>query len=206
MIALDYPVRKAGMFMSTKRAPLLSRFAICEIVVGLLTLVSLLTMAFSFLASFSEGHTNGAVSLDSQIFPYKPEQAIEWINAFDNQGRAVYIWTELTADLVFPVSYALTTSLGIYWASSKLRGADRPFTWLSRLPFIGMFADYLENVCVLILLFSVPSGPLFVAQLASILTPVKWAVDLTVGIVAISLFLIVGIKSVVMQISQPQLS
>jgi len=196
-------MRKAGMFMSTKRAPLLSRFAICEIVVGLLTLVSLLTMAFSFLASISEGHTNGAVSLDSQGF-YRPEQAIQWINTFDDQGRTVYIWTELTADLLFPVSYALTTSLGIYWASSKLRGADRPFTWLSRLPFIGMFADYLENVCVLIILFSVPSGPLFVAQLASILTPVKWAVDLTVGIVAISLFLIVGIKSALTQISQPQ--
>ncbi len=105
---------------------------------------------------------------------YTPEKAYQLISSYGAPGRQSYATIELTLDLIYPLISALLFSLVILYT---LRHAFPTHPWthkLARLPFVVMLADYLENGCVLLMLFSYPRPLPLIASLSNIFTVTKF--------------------------------
>jgi hypothetical protein len=128
------------------------------------------------LTFFSE---NKSSTLDSDC-SYNSETAYELIRRLDvpcgKPGawicREFYAWTEITADLVFPIIYSLLLSLLIIYIFQKFANSESWQT-LAMLPLIAMLFDYCENVLIAFMLFAYPTKYLVVASVASVLTKLK---------------------------------
>jgi hypothetical protein len=106
---------------------------------------------------------------------YTPQKAYELISSYGDQGRQTYIVTELTLDLIYPFISALLFSLLILYTFQ--RGFPGK-AWLHRfawIPFGVMIADYLENICVVIMLLSYPRELPTLAQISNLFTIIKFA-------------------------------
>lgn len=105
---------------------------------------------------------------------YTPRQAYQLISSYGDQGRQAYLTAELTLDLVYPLILALLFSLAALYTFQR---AFPEHAWTHRLallPFLVMLADYLENLCVVIMLASFPSALPFVATLSNVFTVAKF--------------------------------
>ena len=100
---------------------------------------------------------------------YTPEQAADLFGALDRldpRARAVYAWTEVSIDMVFPVAY------GLLFALLLLRVFDdgRRFYLL---PIAGAAADVLENISIALLASTYDGAPTSWATVAATFTLLK---------------------------------
>jgi hypothetical protein len=105
---------------------------------------------------------------------YTVEDLYEMAESYGEEGRRYYIIMRFTFDLVFPLIYSvfLISVLGRLYKTESLEG------WRGKiilLPFAGLLFDYLENISTSIVMWSYPDRMNFVGLLATIFTPVKWA-------------------------------
>lgn len=111
--------------------------------------------------------------LDTRL-SYTPQQAYQALEAYGPEGRAQYARTTLLLDFLFPVIYALLLSL------LATRGLLRAFPGAPRLhrlallPFAVLLCDWLENGCILALLWTFPQRLLGLATAAGTFTLLKW--------------------------------
>ena len=100
---------------------------------------------------------------------YTPEQAAALFDALDRldaNARAVYAWTEVSIDLVFPVAY------GLLFALLLLRVfGDGPRFYL--LPIAGAAADVFENLSIALLASTYDGAPSSWTTLAAVFTLLK---------------------------------
>lgn len=138
---------------------------------------------------------SGGVGLIDGEFSYSPDKVYQMIAAYGEQGRPLVGITTLTADLLYPVIYALFFSLLLIFTFRRFVRAESPFQGLVFLPFVTMLADYLENACLLVMVASFPARLDGVAQFASLFTSLKWGLLLTcLALVALG-FLRGGLKA-----------
>ena len=105
---------------------------------------------------------------------YTPQQAYQLISSYGDRGRESYLIAELTLDLVYPLILALLFSFAALYTFQRAF-PKHPWTHnLALLPFLVMLADYLENLCVVIMLASFPSALPFVATLSNVFTVAKF--------------------------------
>src|SRR5205807_2430467 len=121
------------------------------------------------------------------MFTYSPPQAYKMIRSYGDEGRRFYMKSELTLDLLFPVTNATLACLILLKAR---RSTTSPI--ISRLAgsgvlvaYSGMVADYCENACVLTMLASYPHELYGVAQTGAVFTTTKWVLDVAAGAGAI---------------------
>lgn len=117
--------------------------------------------------------SGGAGTLDL-LFSYNPDQAYAMISAYGESGRNFYAISALTADLIYPVVYALLFSLLLAYS---LPQAFSPGSWLQKtipFPFTALIADYLENFCIVIMLLVFPQRIPFLAEVSGFFTTLKW--------------------------------
>ncbi len=122
--------------------PVLQRLATWRVVV-LAVLATLLCLA---VFEWRDARLGGLELLDVRQW-YTPDQAATLFSALDRldpRARAVYAWTEVTVDLIFPVAYGLLLALALL----RLFGNDQPFYLL---PIAGAVADVLENISIALL-------------------------------------------------------
>lgn len=104
---------------------------------------------------FMESHTGGVGPLDLQLF-YGTGHALNMLGHYDAEVRAFYRDVECGADIVYPVVYTLL--LGLFWLF-LLKKTTASSHFLRRLwwvPFIAIFFDYAENICIVHLLDQAP--------------------------------------------------
>lgn len=111
-------------------------------------------------------------TLDSDFF-YTPREAYELFGKLKPSGRRLYLWTEITADLIYPVIYSLLLSLLIIYIFRKFSGIKLQQA-LATLPLTAMLFDYCENVLIAIMLFAYPQERLGTAYAAGLFTKLKW--------------------------------
>ena len=104
---------------------------------------------------------------------YTPAQANQLIASYGQQGRQSYAVVEATLDLAYPFVSGMLFSLLILYSFQRGFPNQRWAQFLALLPFAVMLSDYLENVCVLILLLGYPRELAAVARVANFFTTAK---------------------------------
>lgn len=129
------------------------------------TLVALLCIA-AF--EWRDARLDGLELLDTRQW-YTPEQAAALFGALgrlDSRARAVYAWTEVSIDMIFPVAYGLLFALLLL----RVFGDRRRFYLL---PIAGATADVFENLSIALLASTYDGAPTSWARVAAAFTLLK---------------------------------
>ncbi len=152
----------------------LERWATGRIILILLGLFLLFTLViFPILTSRLTLLSNGVNLIDNE-FSYTPEKVFSMVTSYGAEGRPLYITITLTADLVYPLIYGLLMmeAMTFFYRSSFAR--DSVLQGWVYVPLAALAADYLENICLVILLATYPNWIEGLAQAANIFTGLKW--------------------------------
>jgi hypothetical protein len=117
---------------------------------------------------------NSVMPLDLMFF-YTPEKAFDMMKKYGEQGRAIYMRIELTADLIYPVVYTLFFGLLISWLFQRGFRPESPMQKWNVMPVGAWFFDLLENIGIVTMLTMYPAQPAAFAWLTMILGSIKWA-------------------------------
>ena len=123
-----------------------------------------------------------------------PADTYARLTAYTADGRAFYLLIELTADILFPITYGLFFSLALALVFQRAFPAESAMQRLILVPLVGMLVDFLENVGIVLMLLLYPQelGP--VAAITALVTVVKW---LLTGLSMV--LIIIGIVALIMQ-------
>ena len=145
------------------------------VIAGLMVLFLLLFLvAFPAVDGQLAGASGGVHMIDMQT-SYTPEQVYAMVAAYGEGGRWLYILSTLTADLLYPLDYALLFALLIIASYRKAFPRSRLVRLFVLAPFVTAGFDLLENAGIITLLSAYPLNLALVAQLASLFTTLKWA-------------------------------
>lgn len=117
---------------------------------------------------------NSVMPLDLMFF-FTPQQAFEMIEKYGEQGRALYLRIELTADIVYPIVYTLFFGLLISWLFQRGFKPQSPMQKWNIMPVGAWFFDMLENLGIVSMLSIYPAQPVGLAWLTMIMGSLKWA-------------------------------
>ena len=115
-----------------------------------------------------DARLDGLELLDTRQW-YTPEEAAALFGALDRldpRARAVYAWTEVSIDLIFPIAYGLLFALLLL----RLFGDRRRFYLL---PIAGAAADVFENLSIALLASTHDGGPTSWTRVAAAFTLLK---------------------------------
>jgi hypothetical protein len=157
------------------RSPLARR----QEVTSLLVILAIL-LVFNLLIFPAALARIGGKVLDLRI-AYSPADAYAALTAYGDAGRHAYILTELTADFVYPLGYAL-----FFWLLFRIVAPRAP-RWVARLPFVVLVGDWLENAFILVLLARYPARADAVAMAASVSSTIKWILFASMVLLAVLL-------------------
>ena len=134
--------------------------------VAILTVLAALLCLFGF--QWRDARLGGLELLDARQW-YTPEQAAALFGALDrldSRARAVYAWTEVSLDMVFPVAYGLLFALVLL----RFFEDGRPFYLL---PIAAATADVSENISIALLASTYDGAPSSWTRVASAFTLLK---------------------------------
>lgn len=78
--------------------------------------------------------------------------------AYGAQGREVYFLTELTVDLIYPITYAIFFGLLLLRAAQRATIVPAGFAYqLIALPFVAALGDFIENAALVTLVHQFPT-------------------------------------------------
>lgn len=133
---------------------------------------------FPFLTGKIEKYSGGVSTLDVTL-GYLPSTAQQFIAAYTPEGRSIYILTEWTADLFYPLAYTFLFSILLALIYKEAFPADSPFHNLRWAPLAMMVFDYLENISITFLLAAYPQSLSPLAVIASFASLLKWVLGFT---------------------------
>ena len=147
------PIRRELQRLATRRA-----------------VIPTLLAALLCLAGFEwrDARLGGLDLLDTRQW-YTPQQAGALFGALDrldSRARAVYAWTEVSIDIVFPVAYGLLFALLLL----RVFEDGRPFYLL---PIAGAATDIFENISIAVLASTYDGAPTSWARVAAVFTLLK---------------------------------
>lgn len=116
--------------------------------------------------------------------PYSATQALAFVDEYGSTGRAAYS-VAMAFDVLFPFLYATVLSIGLRFIVGSMRLPRRVQWVIGRLPFLAALANWIADICILILLNS-PGRFVVIALIASVLTSLKF---LILGICVVGLLL-----------------
>lgn len=139
-------------------------------------------------------HTNGVGILDLER-SYSPEYAYEVFKLQGDVGRQFYKRLLISLDFIFPLTYMLFLSTILTFVLRRWLPYDNMLQKLSLIPFIAGLADYLENICILIMLNNYPKELYNIAMTGNVFTILKGALT-----VLSFLVLIIGLIGLLIQV------
>ena len=124
-------------------------------------------------------------TFDAHKWGYNPDQAYVVLDKMGERGRRIYIFTQLTLDVIFPFVYGGLIIILLF----KLYGSPK---YLLLIPVIMVTADLLENITTSYLAWSFSKGvPASIVRIAAFFTVVKWiGIFLSLAILLIGLLVI----------------
>lgn len=157
------------------------RYVVISFLVTAIFLIGLLLYGRYFSAV-----ANGYPYLENSLF-YAPADLIEMAQGYGAEGRSLYIKTSSTLDLIFPLIYSnFLTAFSIYLL--KKAEMDRALApHLLRLGIGCCVSDWLENLCMILLLTSYPETKYIYAFLGRIMTSVKYLLLLSFILIVIAM-------------------
>ncbi len=121
-------------------------------------------------------------------FIYRASDLYTMADTYGPDGRAYYIYTRFTFDLIWPAAYLFFLVATITYL---FRFLPEKSSWrqVNLLPFAGALFDLFENSAASLVMFRYPAETAVVAHLAPIFTFLKWLfivlsfVALTTGLI-----------------------
>ncbi len=120
----------------------------------------------------TEEMTGSTASPDTS-FLYTARDLYEMAEAYGAAGRAFYISTRFTFDIIWPLVYLLFLTAVI---TALFRPFDRGSPWrkANLLPWGGVTFDFLENMGASVVMHRYPLPTPLIAELTPIFTFIKW--------------------------------
>lgn len=178
--------------MLSKVSSKLKRFATGKIIFSLLALLVIFSAFLVPSAGEKLGSISGDVGFIDLLFAYTPETVLSMMGSYGDEGRSFYKNFTPTIDLFYPIIYSLFLALLIAFLFKKSLPAKSKMHYLSVVPLFSWIFDWLENINILIMLYSYPKFPPVIANLSSIFTSVKWsfsAISAVILLIALTLFI-----------------
>lgn len=116
---------------------------------------------------------SGGIGVIDLMMAPSPAQILAAMEAYGS-ARPFYAGIELSADILYPISYAFFYSLLISFLLQRAFGNDSKFQRLNLLPFGAWLFDLLENVCILTLIYTFPAQSTAVAGVLMVINGIKW--------------------------------
>jgi hypothetical protein len=115
---------------------------------------------------------SGGVRLLDVQRNYSPEMAYNFLEAYGEQGRQVYVRI-LTADLFYPLLYSIFLSVAMTWLFRRAFKPDNRAQLFNLLPFVVALFDYAENAGLYIMLRNYPTQMVDIATITSYISTIK---------------------------------
>ena len=125
-------------------------------------------------AARAETYTRNAGSPDMSFY-YSADDLYQMAELYGKQGRAAYVRTRFTFDLIFPLVYTMFLGTAISWVSVKAFRPDSQWQRTNLVPVLGALFDYLENLSTSLVMVRYPNHTSVVDVLAPVFSLVKWA-------------------------------
>lgn len=138
-------------------------------------------------------HAPGMDIFDMSPAGYSYEYAMQLLGELGAAGRDSYLYKQLPLDFIYPALFAVSSSLLIAWVFSKGKLPASRFYYLCLVPIVAGFLDYLENIQIILMIFSYPNVSENQVALASLTTIGKsglttiFFVILVVGLIRLAL-------------------
>lgn len=141
-------------------------FALTNVVYGLI-----LGYSIPLVLSFSPE----SILFDMSPAGYGYAEAIELLTSLGADGRSAYLTTQIPIDLVYPGMFGVSYALLLTWILKQGVPKHSKVYMLAFVPvFAGLF-DYLENACIVAMLYAFPDVSENLVATASIFTIAKSA-------------------------------
>ncbi len=104
---------------------------------------------------------------------YSFSYANELLTALGEEGRDLYLFTQLPLDFIYPGLFSVTYSLLLIWLFGKTFKADSKVYYFALVPFMAGVFDYIENIFIIHMLNSFPDLQINIVKMASTFTILK---------------------------------
>ena len=141
--------------------------------------------------------TGGAEIFDMMPGGYSYTYAAELLEKLGNEGREYYLYRQIPADMIYPGLFAICYSMMIAYFLMKTGKLNTKLKYLSYLPIAAGLFDYLENICIIIMLKSFPDlsqGTVTAGNIFSVSKSVSTTISFTVIIVLLIITIVLKIK------------
>jgi len=104
---------------------------------------------------------------------YSFSYASELLDKLGNEGRNIYLHSQLPLDFIYPGLFAVTYSLLLVWLFRKYFNINSKVYYLGFVPILAGVFDYLENIFIIKMINSFPDLQMHTVKIASTLTILK---------------------------------
>jgi len=104
---------------------------------------------------------------------YSFNYANELLIALGDEGRNLYLHTQLPLDFIYPGLFSITYSLLLIWLFGKILNGHSKVYYFALVPFLAGVFDYVENVFIIKMINSFPDLQVTTVNIASTFTILK---------------------------------
>ena len=163
-----------------------------------LGLFILTNVVYLFMLTFTIPKTmelsNGIKLLDMMPTGYDLNYVSELFSSLGENGREIYLTSQIPVDMIYPLLFGLTYSLLLAYFLKKLNKLKSPFNYLCLLPIIAGVSDYLENIGIITMLNSYPDLTETIVNATNTFSVIKSTSTSIFFIAIIVILIILGIK------------
>lgn len=120
-------------------------------------------------------YAGGAGPIDLEIPTYTVDRAYELLTAYGEEGRQFYKTIEISVDVVYPLIYGFAFAFALAFLWSRVAPGKRWAYYLPLLSLGSVLFDFLENACIVTMLNNFPERLTTVAQIAGVVSLIKWS-------------------------------
>lgn len=141
-------------------------------VLFLLTMLVYTTM-LTYTIPMVESYAPNLALFDLSPTGYSYEHATSLLQELGPEGRQIYLTRQLPLDFIYPGLFAVSYTLLLFWLFSKEFKDDSGVFYFAFIPVLGGFFDYLENICIIIMLKTFPTTSTTLVKISSTFTLLK---------------------------------
>ncbi|ADH98890.1 hypothetical protein [Salisediminibacterium selenitireducens] len=124
-------------------------------------------------AARSTAYFGGVEAPDTQFF-YTGDDLVRIASAFGAEGRAYYIRSRFTFDVVWPLAYGFFLWSGIAWLKGLI--GNQLLRYLPLIPVTAVLLDFLENSGASLVMYVYPEQIPIITGLIPLFTTLKWLI------------------------------
>ncbi|MEZ8827046.1 hypothetical protein AB4259_18605 [Vibrio amylolyticus] len=118
-------------------------------------------------------YSDGLPIFDMSPVGYSYQEAMSLLTALGDEGRNVYISIQLVLDSFYPILFALCYFALLQWLTKVGHLTSRLWSFISAIPIIACASDYVENICIWLMIRSYPAISEELVLTSSTLTMIK---------------------------------